>query len=117
MIAQYLTWDDEEDRAYGYTYEIKGTKDQEEFAEWLWVATKDLSDAIFGDEEIEDTLDDYGYGKDEIKKIFEVYPDLVSEDPFTAYDECVLKLKEMGMEIIELDDCDEPDVLISTGIY
>ena len=117
MIAQYLTWDDEENRAYGYTYEIKGTKEQEEFANWLWVVTKDLSDAIFRKGKIEDNLAKECYDDDEIKKIFEVYPNLVSEDVFTAYNECVSKLKELGMEVIELDDCDSPDVWTSTGIY
>ena len=117
MIAQYLTWDDEENKAYGYTYEIKGTKEQEEFAEWLWVATKDLSDAVFCDGKIEDNLAEEGYDDDEIKKIFEIYPKLVSTDPFTAYDQCVSKLRSLGMEVNDIDDCDNPDVWTSHGVY
>ena len=117
MIAQYLTWDDEVDESYGITYEIKGTKEQEEYAEWLWEVTQALSDAVYHYGKVEDNLAEDGYEDEEIERILEAYPNRVSSDPFTAYDECVSKLKELGMEVIELDDCDEPDVWTSTGVY
>lgn len=116
MLAQYLY--ECEGEIEHYTYEIKGTKEQEEFAKWLWVITKDLSDAFFHNGKIKDNLIDAGYDDEEIEKIFNVYPDLVSKDVITAYDQCISKLREMGMEAKWIDiDCNEPDVWTSTGVY
>ena len=120
MIAQYLYECDGE--IEHCTCEIKGNKEQEEYAKFLWGVTKDLSDACFrdyGKKSIEDILyDEYGYDEDAVKKTLEAYPNLVSVDVITAYEQCISKLKELGMEANWVDiDCDEPDVWTSTGVY
>jgi len=118
MIAQYLMVNEEAENGVGsYTYEIKGSKEQEEYAKWLWTVTKDLSDANYSYGKVCDNLAKMGYDEDEIAKILEVYPNLVSTDVLTAYDECLSLLKELGMEINEIEDCDNPDVWTSTGVY
>lgn len=116
MIAQYLY--ESEGNIESLSCELKGTKEQEEFAKWLWRITKDLSDAVFHEGKVKDNLIGDGYDDVEIEKIFNAYPNLVSEDIVTAYDQCISKLREMGMKVKYIDiDCNEPDVWTSTGVY
>ena len=116
MIAQYLY--ECEGEIICCNCKIEGTKEQEEFAKWLWSVTKSLSDAVFHEGKVKDNLLKEGYDEEEIEKVFSVYPDLVSEDVLTAYDQCIARLREMGMDADWITaDCDDPDVWTSTGIY
>ena len=47
----------------------------------------------------------------------EAYPNLISTEPLTAYEECVDKLKEWGLKTEWIDDTDNVDVWTSIGVY
>lgn len=123
MIAQYLY--EIEGEIEHCMCEIKGTKEQEEYAKFLWGVTYDLSElhyhhCVYKKKDIEDILyDEYMYDEEDINKTLEFYPDLlVSVDVISAYEEYMFKLRELGMKAKWIDkDYDEVDVWTSTGVY
>ena len=118
MIAQFLYEDEEAKDGIGdITVKITGTKEQEEKAKWLWEVTLDLSTAVFRKGNTKDNLREEGYEDEEIKRIMEAYPNLISTEPLTAYEECVDKLKEWGLKTEWIDDTDNVDVWTSIGVY
>lgn len=101
------------------TYKVSGDKQTMEEAEYLWTATKDLSNAEFSSTPTIEYLKNEGYSEEEITKLFTVFPNSVSEDIITAYAQCLLKFKKIGLEIefIYNDEDIEADVWVGYGVH
>lgn len=117
-IFQFLYQSNEELNGIGnITCKVTGNPLSFGMAEWLWEITLALSNAEFRDEKTDDLLREEGYDDKEIERIMQAYPKGLSEDLITAYSQCIEKLQKMGLTVEYIDDCNNPDVYTSHGIY
>lgn len=99
------------------TYELSGTEEALNNAEILWLTTIDLSNTKYHNEDTKQFLVGDGWSDEDIEFIFAHFPNGVSSDPITAYDQCLKKIKELGLIIKELEESDKADVWTSYGVY
>lgn len=99
------------------TYELSGTEEALNNAEILWLTTIDLSNAKYHNEDAKQFLVEDDWSDEDIEFIFAHFPNGVSSDPITAYDQCLEKIKDLGLIIKELEDSDKADVWASYGVY
>lgn len=120
-VFQFLSDGDDEDPddICSRTYLITGDINKLKEAELLWYATLDLSNAKFRCLDSKKHLEDIGYEYEEIEKVFNAFSESISEDLFTAYDQCINKFEMMGLIVSNIDDDKDiiADVVTSYGVY
>ena len=108
-----------ENEVESITFLVEGAKKLVKKAKVLWYATLSLSNAEFSNKDLEKSLVEDGFEDEEIEYAIETFANDISPDLLTAYDQCISKIKELGVKVIEIADEDglEVDVYTSYGVY
>lgn len=98
------------------TCKVTGLVKNMDLAKLLWKGTLSLSNANFHNTDEDDTLSEDGFADEEIDQILENFPDGVSEDVITAYEELIFLLKEKGYIVEDIAFTDDPWCVTSYGV-
>ena len=116
-ILQFLYRNEEEENGVGnITWKVSGKTKDVGVAAWLWQAAIEFSNAVFRAKDTYQLLRE-NFLDNEIDYLYEIFPNKISCDPITAYDEVLEKIKKMGLTVEYVDYTDEVDVVTSHGIY